>query len=60
MVAWISLEDEARAIIHLIDNEEAQGHSISLPQNPPPANSWLLLLAKNLAGQLFSRFQPGQ
>lgn len=46
--AWISLEDEARAIIHLIENEEATGpYNLTAPE---PATAAQLI--KELARQL--------
>ena len=53
--AWISLEDEARAIIHLIDNDETTGaYNLTAPE-PAPCKEMVVALGKALKSPTFFR-----
>ncbi|HAE74140.1 MAG TPA: TIGR01777 family protein [Candidatus Aquiluna sp.] len=51
--AWISLEDEARAIIHLIDNEEATGAFNLTAPEPATCKQLVTALGKELGRPTF-------
>ncbi len=51
--AWISLEDEARAIIHLIDNEEATGAFNLTAPEPATCKQLVTALGKELRRPTF-------
>ena len=53
--AWISLEDEARAIIHLIDNDETTGaYNLTAPE-PATCKEMVVALGKALKRPTFFR-----
>ena len=53
--AWISLEDEARAIIHLIDNDETTGaYNLTAPE-PATCKEMVVALGKALKSPTFFR-----
>lgn len=57
--AWISLEDQARAIIHLIENQTAQGaFNITAPE-PATCEQIIQHLARPFIDQHFSGFLVG-